>query len=162
MRTRSLAAGIAIALTVAACGDTASNTTTSEAPTPPVTGTVAPSTNAGSTAGSTAAPTTTSVPTTAPQISTTTEPPGADAVIEVRLADGAVTAPQRPEVEAGSTVLLIVDGDVADEVHIHGYDYFLDLSPGAAAELEFIADIPGIFEVELERGRTLLFELVVR
>ncbi len=52
--------------------------------------------------------------------------------------------------------------DVTDEVHVHGYDYYLDLTPGVAVELAFVADIPGIFEIELEGSGLLLFELVVR
>jgi hypothetical protein len=95
-------------------------------------------------------------------VTPTTAAPRADTVIEATIADGVVTAPDRPEVALGSSVLLIVTADVADEVHIHGYDYFLDLTPGTAAEIEFVADIPGIFEVELEGSRGLVFELIVR
>jgi len=53
------------------------------------------------------------------------------------------------------------EGEVADEVHVHGYDMTVDVTPGAEETLEFPADIPGIFEVELEDAGTLLFELEV-
>ncbi len=83
-------------------------------------------------------------------------------MIEVTVTEGVVTAPDRPEVELGSTVLLVVTADITDEVHVHGYDYFLDVEPGGTFELEFVADIPGIFEVEMETSHDLLLELVVR
>lgn len=59
--------------------------------------------------------------------------------------------------------LLVINttADVAEEVHVHGYDLFLDLEPGATGSLSFVADIPGIFEVEFERSVTFAFELAV-
>jgi len=57
----------------------------------------------------------------------------------------------RVKVALGSTVVLRVTSDVADTVHLHGYDKKLDLTAGAPGELRFQATIPGGFEVELER-----------
>ena len=67
----------------------------------------------------------------------------------------------RIPVELDAEVRLIVAADVADEVHLHGYGIFVDVVPGTPATLEFVADIPGIFEVELESLGLVLFELVV-
>ena len=60
-----------------------------------------------------------------------------------------------------STVTLVITSDVADEVHVHGYDLEAALSPGQPAELTFDATIPGVFEVELHEAGTLLLTLQV-
>jgi hypothetical protein len=72
-----------------------------------------------------------------------------------------VDGPARPTVARGEAVLIVVTADANDEVHVHGYDLFADVAPGVPAEISFTADIPGIFEVELETSRLLLFELQV-
>jgi hypothetical protein len=61
----------------------------------------------------------------------------------------------------GQRVLIQVASDVADEVHLHGYDLKVEVASGSSAEIEFVADIPGVFEVELEEAGLLLFELAV-
>jgi|SRR5680860_101001 len=66
------------------------------------------------------------------------------------------------EVALGDEVILVVSSDKADEVHVHGYDETDDVSPKERAEIEFTADIPGVFEVELEEATQLLFELQVQ
>ncbi len=55
-----------------------------------------------------------------------------------------------------------VTSDVADEVHVHGYDRTVPVAAGQTAEVTFVASIPGVFEVELERIHRLLFTLEVR
>jgi heme/copper-type cytochrome/quinol oxidase subunit 2 len=52
--------------------------------------------------------------------------------------------------EQGETVEFRVRSDVADEVHVHGYDLMKDVEPGETVTFSFKADITGIFEVELE------------
>ena len=51
--------------------------------------------------------------------------------------------------------------DVAEEVHVHGYDLTVDLVPGQPGEVAFTADLPGAYEVELEGTGKLLFQLRV-
>jgi hypothetical protein len=54
-------------------------------------------------------------------------------------------------------VTIRVTSDVADEVHVHGYDLMTDVDPGTPATVTFDATIPGVFEVELEKlGQQLL------
>ena len=65
------------------------------------------------------------------------------------------------EVSLGETVDVIITSDSAGEVHVHGYDLFFELEPGAPLDLSFVADIPGVFEVELEGSHLLLFEIEV-
>jgi heme/copper-type cytochrome/quinol oxidase subunit 2 len=146
---------LALAILAAACsGDsTSTETTLPGAPATTTTTSQQPTTAPPST--TTAPPTTTT--TTAP--TTTTEAPGI--LIEVIVLDGSVDAPQRPAVPRGELVTILVTADVTDEVHVHGYDLFAAVAPGSPAEIEFTADIPGIFEVELESSHMLLLELEV-
>ncbi|TQN44284.1 hypothetical protein FHU33_3782 [Blastococcus colisei] len=67
----------------------------------------------------------------------------------------------RVPVAAGEQVTLAVTSDVADEVHVHGYDLTAPLTPGEPAELTFAATIPGVFEVELHDAHTVLLSLQV-
>jgi heme/copper-type cytochrome/quinol oxidase subunit 2 len=59
-------------------------------------------------------------------------------------------------------VSLEVTSDVTDEVHLHGDDKKVDVTPGAPATLTLTADITGIFEVELEALAVKLIDLVVK
>jgi heme/copper-type cytochrome/quinol oxidase subunit 2 len=68
----------------------------------------------------------------------------------------------RVPVPAGTTVTLVVSGDVADEVHVHGYDLTADVSPDVPAEIGFDATIPGVFEVELHDAGTVLLTLQIQ
>ena len=85
------------------------------------------------------------------------------AVIEASVAGGKVTAAEdRFEVAKGTDVLIRVTADAEEPVHLHGYDIEADAAPGKPAEISFTADIPGVFEVELEDSGTLLFEIEVK
>jgi hypothetical protein len=82
--------------------------------------------------------------------------------IEVTFADGKASGDTgRVQVAVGTSVTLVVTSDVADEVHVHGYDKEAELSPGQPTEIEFDATIPGIFEVELHHASTVLRRLQV-
>ena len=52
--------------------------------------------------------------------------------------------------EQGETVRFRVRVDVADHVHVHGYDLMKDVEPGKTITFSFPAEITGIFEIELE------------
>ena len=65
------------------------------------------------------------------------------------------------DVSLGDVVTLRVTSDVADEIHVHGYDIMQDVGAGETAEVTFTADIPGQFEVELEKAGIPLVQLVV-
>ena len=71
------------------------------------------------------------------------------------------TAERRVKVPLDGKVRLEGTADRADEVHLHGYDRKVDISPGTPAVLEFTADVPGVFEVELEEAGLKLVELQV-
>jgi heme/copper-type cytochrome/quinol oxidase subunit 2 len=72
------------------------------------------------------------------------------------------TASKRVVVPLNSTVRLRVTSDVADEVHVHGVDEYIDLKPGTEVVRDVVARIPGTFEVELHDAGDLLFTLQVR
>jgi hypothetical protein len=65
------------------------------------------------------------------------------------------------EYSAGEQVRFTVDSDVADEVHVHGYDLMKDVPAGGSVSFSFPAEIEGIFEVELEEGKEQIAELRV-
>ncbi len=50
----------------------------------------------------------------------------------------------------GDEVRFAVRSDVADEIHVHGYDVTEDVEAGGRVTFAFTGDIDGIFEVELE------------
>ncbi len=83
-------------------------------------------------------------------------------VIVIDVAGGEVTGGGRYRVAVGSAVTVQITADVADEVHVHGYDLTTDTVPGEVASMTFTADIPGVFEVELEAAGLPLFELEVQ
>ncbi len=68
---------------------------------------------------------------------------------------------QRMTVKKGDRVVLVVRSDVADEVHLHGYDRSAEIENGMA-KIAFTATTPGRFEVELENLGVPIAELTVR
>lgn len=95
---------------------------------------------------------------------TTTAPPRPE-VVTVRLTvrgGRPVDGIARPSVKQGRRVRIVVRSDVADHVHLHGYDIMRDVAPGAPAQIVFTADFPGRFEIELEDRSLQLAELEVR
>jgi heme/copper-type cytochrome/quinol oxidase subunit 2 len=56
----------------------------------------------------------------------------------------------------GDTVQFKVTSDVADEVHVHGYDFHKNVAPGHPVTFKFPGKIDGEFVVELEnRGEQI-------
>jgi FtsP/CotA-like multicopper oxidase with cupredoxin domain len=96
---------------------------------------------------------------TAPSKAATGSSASSGAVHEIRIhyAGGKVRGDTgRIRVHSGEQVRITVDSDVADEVHVHGYNLMGHVAPGKPATVSFRADTPGVFEVELEHlGRQL-------
>ena len=65
------------------------------------------------------------------------------------------------EYDAGDQIRFEVSSDVADEVHVHGYDLMQDVAAGGTVSFDFPAEIEGIFEVELEGRKEQILELRV-
>ena len=120
----------------------------------PTTSTVAPATT---TAPSTTTTTTTKATTTAK--TTTTAGP---VTIRVLIKGGKpVGGIQRATVKKGQKVAIVVHSDVADEVHVHGYDLHKDVDAGGTARIVFPATITGVFEAELEDRKLQIIEFTV-
>ena len=68
---------------------------------------------------------------------------------------------RRVTVAKNRRVILTVRADVSDEVHLHGYDVMRDVAPGSPARIDFLATIPGRFEVELEERGLQIADLTV-
>ena len=68
---------------------------------------------------------------------------------------------QRVEVELNSEVAIMVTSDTAEEIHVHGYDILHSVAVGQPLHFSFAAEIPGVFEVELEGSGRLLLQLTV-
>jgi hypothetical protein len=63
--------------------------------------------------------------------------------------------------EKGERIRFIVESDVADEVHLHGYDIAKPVDAGGEVEFDLPASIEGVFEVELEERVVPLAEVTV-
>jgi hypothetical protein len=65
------------------------------------------------------------------------------------------------EYSAGDEIRFEVTSDVADEVHVHGYDLMQDVPAGGTVSFDFPAEIEGIFEAELEGRKEQIAEITV-
>ena len=53
-------------------------------------------------------------------------------------------------VKKGQRVRFTVKSDVADEIHVHGYNFHKDVAKGGSVSFDFQATIDGEFVIELE------------
>ena len=67
--------------------------------------------------------------------------------IEVRIENREVVGDNVIRLTEGQRVEMIWTTDVAVELHIHGYDIRIEVSPGAPTEISFIAHATGRFAV---------------
>lgn len=70
------------------------------------------------------------------------------------------SGPDLVEVHRGDTVTLDITSDKVEPLHVHGYDKLVELQPGPN-QVQFVADLPGTFEVELHSSDSLLTRLRV-
>jgi hypothetical protein len=131
--------GLAISIGVAACGD-----------------------DGGTDVAATTAATTTETapPTTVPEQPTTAETPFTAIRITVR-GGRPVGGIQHPKLALGDNAIIYVTSDVADEVHLHGYDLAQEVKAGGTIQIPLHATVPGRFEIELEQRGVQLAELTV-
>jgi hypothetical protein len=61
----------------------------------------------------------------------------------------------------GERIEFVVESDVADHVHLHGYDVFMDIAAGGRVRFDVPATLEGVFEVELEERVVPLAEITV-
>ena len=94
---------------------------------------------------------------------TATTPASEGKVITVSVVKGVPEGGiQRPTVDKGDKVVLVVRTDSGEAVHLHGYNIEKDVVPGKAVRLPFTANIAGRFEVELHPTDSLLAVIEVK
>ncbi len=92
----------------------------------------------------------------------TSEQPPPPRVETIRIKGKApVGEPKTLEFDSGETVRLRFTSDTAEEVHIHGYDKYVDVPANGSARTRFKADAEGIFEIESHGSGELLAKLQV-
>ncbi|MBV9032144.1 MAG: hypothetical protein JO364_17935 [Pseudonocardiales bacterium] len=64
-------------------------------------------------------------------------------------------------VPLGTPLVVSVSSDVADEIHVQGYDRKARVPAGTTASVTFTANAPGVFEVELASSKLALLQLRV-
>jgi hypothetical protein len=69
---------------------------------------------------------------------------------------------QKLDYTKGDQVRFEVNSDVADEIHVHGYDYHKNVPAGGSASFSFPAKIEGVFVIELEAKSEQIAQLTVR
>ena len=117
---------------------------------------------AATTVATTAATSTTTGASTGSQATTTTAGFSGVLIEATVTGDKVETASRRVRIDRGQKVRIRVQADRAEEVHLHGYDLSADVAPGRPAVIDFTADAPGVFEVELEQAHLRLFELQIQ
>ena len=131
--------------------------TTATTPPPAATTTEAATTDAPATTEEPPPPATTEAP------PATTTAAASPAVVRIVVVGGQPEGGiRRASVRRGREVIVRVSSDVADHIHLHGYDLIADVAPGAPAELTFVADVPGRFEIELEDRGVPIADIQVR
>jgi hypothetical protein len=122
----------------------------------------------GSTArsGSTSTRSTAAASTPSTSTSTSTSPQATSAppaVKTVRVVDGQPQGGIKTlSFQKGDRIRVRVVSDVADEIHIHGYDLAKEVEQGGSVQFSFPASIEGRFEIELENAGTQIANLEVR
>ena len=69
---------------------------------------------------------------------------------------------QRPTIDQGDKVVLVVRTDSGEAVHLHGYNIEQEIVPGKPLRLPFTANLAGRFELELHPTDALLAVLEVK
>jgi hypothetical protein len=69
---------------------------------------------------------------------------------------------KRPVVTKGKLVRIVVVTDLGTKIHLHGYDFEKAVRPGRPVVFQFVAKLPGRFELELHSPDVLLAQLTVK
>jgi hypothetical protein len=136
----------AVLVLAVACGDVGPLATTTTEP--------ATTTSSPAAATTTVAAVVTS--TTIEVVTSTTENP-----VDVVIDGGVASGPTVFSYEVGDTVDITVVSDVDDELHVHGYELVFEMAADVPITLDFVVDVPGVFEVEIHTGHAHVFDLEV-
>ena len=84
-------------------------------------------------------------------------------VISIAVVNGrTVGGIKRPSVKKGQTVRLVINTNAGTEIHLHGYNIEKKPRKGVPTVIQFVARVPGRFELELHHPDALLAQLTVR
>ncbi len=61
----------------------------------------------------------------------------------------------------GDRIKFMVDSDVTEEIHVHGFDVSKEVEAGQTVTIAFDAEFTGIFEAELENSAVPIAEIQV-
>ena len=87
----------------------------------------------------------------------------APVVIPISVVNGRpVGGIKRPTVKKGRTVRLVVRTNTGTQIHLHGYDIEKTVKKGSPTVIQFVAKVPGRFELELHPTDSLLAQLTVK
>jgi len=114
--------------------------------------------------GGAEAPESTTATTPAETETQTQEQPPPPRVETIRIRDGRPASGEARtlEYDSGETVRLRFSSNAASEIHIHGYDKYVNVPAGGSARTRFKASAEGIFEIEDHGTGELLANLEVR
>jgi hypothetical protein len=85
--------------------------------------------------------------------------------VAISIAGGEVDpAGKQVEATVGQTVVLVVDSDAAEELHVHSApdDHEFAIEPGQNQTFRFPVEQPGQFDIETHDTGVLVAQLVVR
>lgn len=83
-------------------------------------------------------------------------------VATIRVRDGKpVGGITKLDYTKGDQIRIKVVSDVADEVHLHGYDIGKDVKAGGSVTFDLPASLEGVFEIELESRKEQIAEVRV-
>jgi hypothetical protein len=100
--------------------------------------------------------------TQAAQSTTTTQTQTVAATQQITIRGGKpVGGVKKLDYKKGDQVKFIATSDVADEIHVHGYDLMKDIPAGSSVRFSFPASIEGVFEIELEGRKQQIAQLKV-
>jgi hypothetical protein len=120
-------------------------------------------TTAATDTATTTATTTVSTTTTTGTATTTTPAAPKPTTIAIVVKQGRPSGGiQRPTIDKGDKVVLVIRTDAGEQIHLHGYDIEKPVTPGTPVRIPFTANLPGRFELELHHPDTLLAVIEVR
>lgn len=98
-------------------------------------------------------------PSTAPSAPPSPTAPAVRVITASYVGGEVVTDGVRVESRLGEEVVLRISSDVAEEIHVHGYDVYADIPAGGSVDVPLTLTLPGSYEVELHGAGRPLFQL---
>jgi FtsP/CotA-like multicopper oxidase with cupredoxin domain len=102
------------------------------------------------------------VPTPTSRAGSSTHAIGANGTLAITIAGGTVSPTgANIRVRLGQRIQVTAVSDVAESIHIHGYDITLMLPPAVPGKITFTANQIGVFNIETHESGKLVATLIV-